>query len=313
MIVECHKRNMEFHAWINPYRVTTSKNETLPQDHLYYTNPERFVKYASKIYFDPGLPQNRNHIRRVIRDIVGRYDVDAIHFDDYFYPYPEKGEAFNDFDSFESYRLKAGFSKDQIADWRRSNVNTLIKSVQSDIKSIKPWVRFGISPFGIYRNDPEGKTGSKTNGTEGYSQLYADALLWTKEGWIDYIIPQLYWEIGHKAADYNTLCKWWNDNANNQHLYIGQSISRSVDDGVKSFKVSDRHLEDKITLASKLPFVNGNCFWYGYQINDNENNIRDILQNKYYKYNALIPEYKNLDDRQPKEVKKLKTKWTEKG
>ena len=229
MIEACHARNMELHAWLNPYRVC-STSQTLAADHIYFKHPEWFVEYGDQILFDPGLPQSRKFIREVVADIVTRYDVDAIHMDDYFYPYPVGAAAFPDDISFATYGEKMGFGPDERADWRRQNVNILIKSLHETIRSIKPWVRFGISPFGIYRNrrsTPDG-SGSDTRGLQNYDDLYADVLLWTREGWVDYLIPQLYWEIGHKAACFETLIEWWNDVPNGRHLYIGQSVDRTM-------------------------------------------------------------------------------------
>lgn len=312
LIEECHKRNMEFHAWLNPYRVTTSKNETLTFNHIYNRNPGWFVEYGDKIYFDPGLPQSRKFIREVVKDIVTRYDVDAIHMDDYFYPYPISGVEFPDQDTFEQYRKKMGFAANQRNDWRRQNVNILIKGLNEDIKGIKPWVRFGISPFGIYRNQSSDPNGSKTRGLQNYDDLYADVLRWTEEGWVDYMLPQLYWEIGHKAADYTTLIKWWNQHANDRHMYIGQSIERSLDDKL-NLTSSDSHFAEKMKLSRTLSSIDGNCFWYGYQIANNEHKIASALKKKYHVNPALIPAYSHLDQDAPKKVKGVKAKWTQNG
>ena len=228
--------------------------------------------------------------------------------DDYFYPYPKAGIEFNDRYSFGLYSEKMGFKPNQKADWRRQNVNILIKYINNDIKSIKPWVRFGISPFGIYRNSSSCSFGSNTRGLQNYDDLYADILRWSDEGWIDYVIPQLYWEIGYKLADYKTLIQWWNEFYEDKHLYIGQDIARSLDNGV-SLNVSDKHLDEKLSLSKEYKNVSGNCFWYGYQIMADEHGIKNILKNKYHKTKALVPAYTNISDELPKEVKKLKTKW----
>lgn len=312
IIEECHKRNMEFHAWLNPYRVTTSKNELLTNSHIYHKNPEWFVEYDGKIYFDPGLPQSRKFIRTVVKDIVQRYDVDAIHMDDYFYPYPVAGKDFPDDRSFATYREKMGFTASQKKDWRRQNVNILIKSLHDDIRELKPWVRFGISPFGIYRNKRNDPNGSETNGLQNYDDLYADVLRWTREGWVDYMLPQLYWEIGHKAADYATLARWWDQNGNDRHMYIGQSISRSLDEN-GNLKNSDNHFSKKMDMTRRLPNINGNCFWYGYQIANNESGIATVLSKKYHKTPSLIPAYEFIDNIKPAAIKKLKAKWSPEG
>jgi len=314
MIEECHKRNIEFHAWLNPYRVTTSSNDVLDKSHIYHKYPERFIKYDSKIYFDPGVPQNRDFICKVVKDIVKRYDVDAIHIDDYFYPYPVTGQKFNDDSSFEYYAQKQGFAPNQRDDWRRNNVNLLIEKMNKTIKKEKSWVRFGISPFGIYRNKkntPDG-SGSDTKGLQAYSDLYADVMLWVKNGWVDYNIPQIYWEIGHQAADYETLVKWWSRNNFGAHLYIGQEVSRTMK-APDPYYSSDNQLTRKMELERTTPAVYGNCFFHVYNLIKNTGGIADSLKNNYHPYPALIPAYLHLHDKPPKEVKSLKAEWTKDG
>ena len=270
IIEECHKRGIELHAWLNPYRVKSSMMSELAPNHIYWTHPERFVQYGNQLFFDPGLPENRNFISTVVRDIVSRYDVDAIHMDDYFYPYPKDGEQFADNVSFDRYAASQGFTVNQRDDWRRNNVNLLIQQVKLAIAGTKPWVRFGISPFGIYRNKrstPDG-SGSETNGLQNYDDLYADIKLWVEKGWIDYNMPQIYWETGHPLADYTTLVNWWNANNFEQPLYIGQDIKRSVD---------KNELDQKILQTRALSFVDGNCYWYGYLIMDNYADVANTL------------------------------------
>ena len=187
LIEECHKRNMEFHAWLNPYRASTAGNTRFAASHIYHRHPEWFVTYNKQILFDPGLPECRQFICRVVKDIVSRYDVDAIHMDDYFYPYPAGGAPFPDERSFRKYGVPKGYTEATKGNWRRQNVNTLISELRRTILLTKPWVRFGISPFGIYRNKkstPDG-SGSNTNGLQNYDDLYADVLHWVKQGWID--------------------------------------------------------------------------------------------------------------------------------
>ena len=201
VIEQTHKRGMEVHAWCNPYRVTMNEKDELDKNHVYNEQPHNFVKYGKQLYFNPTEPSAREHTVKVVADIVTRYDIEAVHFDDYFYPYPIEGEKFNDDRSFNKYAKEQGFS--DRGDWRRYNVELLIKELNDTIKSIKPWVRFGISPFGIHRNKkdtPDG-SGSDTNGLSNYDELFADVPGWAEKGYIDYYVPQLYWEIGHKRAD----------------------------------------------------------------------------------------------------------------
>lgn len=314
VLEEAHKRNMEFHAWLNPYRVTASENDVLCESHSYYQHPERFIKYGKQIFFDPGLPENRSHICSVVKDIVGRYDVDAIHMDDYFYPYPIAGEPFHDENSFNRYAPAQGFDRNRLGDWRRNNVNLLIEQIKQAILVTKPWVRFGISPFGIYRNrkNTQDGSGSNTNGLQNYDELYADVLLWVKKGWIDYCIPQLYWEIGHQAADYETLIDWWSKNRYDRPLYIGQSIDRTVKASDLKFPLQNQ-LPRKMQCVRSLPEIAGICWWSGYDIVRNNGGIADSLQNHYHAYPALIPAYTHLHKKAPKDVKSLKAEWVSYG
>ena len=298
LIQLCHNHGMEFHAWINPYRMFSSKNLALASGHLYYRHPEYFVTFDDKLYLNPGLPESRSWIREVVKDIVSRYDVDAIHMDDYFYPYPVADKEFNDLRAFQVYGPQFGFtnttSRAELGKFRRHCVDILIKSVGQDIKSLKPWVRFGVSPFGIYRNKKTWAGGSDTNGTQCYDDLYADVLRWANDGWIDYVIPQLYWEIGHKSADYTTLCNWWAKNiTSNCHLYIGQSIERSLDNG-NNLLSSHSHFDKKLKLSSQKG-VDGNCFWYAYEIEDNQFGVRDYLQQRVFTTRALPTAYTELN------------------
>lgn len=286
LIAVCQKYNMEFHAWINPYRMSASKTGSVSNDVLYKQHPDWYVSYDNKWFLNPGMPECRSYIRDIIKDVVTRYDVDAIHFDDYFYPYPVAGKVFDDRQAFQTYAPILGIdvnAKDALGDFRRMSVNILIKSLHDDIKSIRPTVDFGISPFGIYRNKKSWEGGSDTNGTECYSALYADVLLWAQSGWVDYLIPQVYWEIGHSAADYKTLCQWWGDNVpENCRLYIGQSIERSLDNK-QSLWQSSKHMKSKLDQARKHKNIKGNCFWYVYQIGENQWECQSWLRNYFKK------------------------------
>ncbi|MDR1632941.1 MAG: family 10 glycosylhydrolase [Dysgonamonadaceae bacterium] len=314
LIEEAHKRNMEFHAWLNPYRIASSERDVLCADHVYYRYPERFIKYGKQIFFDPGIPENRKYTCSIVKDIVSRYDVDAIHMDDYFYPYPVRGEIFDDKKSFNRYAYQQGFKQNQLADWRRNNVNKLIEEIRQTINLSKPWVRFGVSPFGIYRNKkstPDG-SGSNTGGLQNYDDLYADVLLWAQKAWVDYIIPQIYWEIGHPAADYDTLIRWWSKQKINAQLYIGQDVVRTIE-APGLFDSRENQLPAKMTLERTLPGIDGNCWWSGYNLVENTQGIADSLENNYQKYPALIPAYVHLHKKTPKDVKKLKAEWTPLG
>ena len=308
MIDECHKRGMEFHAWINPYRTKTTLKSELAPNHVYNIHPEWFVTYGDQLYFDPALPESRRHICMVVSDIVSRYDVDAIHMDDYFYPYPIKGKDFPDDASFA--RFGGGFSNK--GDWRRSNVNVLIKKLHETIREIKPWVKFGVSPFGIYRNESTGPLGSKTKGLQNYDDLYADVLLWAREGWIDYNIPQIYWHIGHPVADYETLVKWWARNTENRPLFIGQSVMNTVQNADPK-NPSINQLPRKMALQRAYQTIGGSCQWPASAVVENVGKYRDALIAEYHKYPALPPVFDFIDNEAPAKVRKMKPVWTEDG
>ncbi len=301
MIDECHKRGMELHAWLNPYRVTTSPNEELPKNHIYYQHPERFVSYDRKLYFDPGLPENRDFIEQVVGDIISRYDVDAIHMDDYFYPYPVAGKDFPDSLSYEKYGN--GMNR---GDWRRQNVDMLIEGLHKVISEKKPWIRLGISPFGIWRNKANDPKGSDTNGLENYDALYADVLLWSEKGWVDYMLPQLYWSLEHKRASAEKLAYWWNENANGRHMYFGQDLKVTMDTHDINRSSNPTQLAHKIALSRELPNVQGNCWWPGYMITSNYKGCADSLASNQQFSIALVPNYPWIDNIAPDTVSGLK-------
>lgn len=301
MIDESHKRGMELHAWLNPYRVTTSKNEKLAPGHLFYKEPQRFVDYADgKKYFDPGLPENRKFITDVVVDIISRYDVDGIHFDDYFYPYPVAGSEFPDDASYAKYGN--GMSRD---DWRRKNVDLLIEDIhEAIVASPKPWVRFGISPFGIWRNKASDPRGSNTNGLQNYDALYADVLLWDEKGWIDYLLPQLYWELEHKRASAIELNRWWNDVGLKHHLYIGQDVNNIMTHADLAPSTNSNQLGHKIKISRDYPNIQGNCWWSGYVVTDNFKGVADSLAQNYQNTIALVPEYGWIKSSKPGKIGK---------
>ena len=306
MIDESHRRGMELHAWINPYRVTSGADDRPAPGHVYYQHPEWFLTYADgKIYFDPALPESRDFIDRVVRDIVTRYDVDAIHMDDYFYPYPKEGAEFPDTASFARYGAGWGDK----GDWRRHNVDMLIEQLHNSIQELKPWVQLGISPFGIWRNKKSDANGSDTNGLQCYDALYADCPRWTAMGWVDYMVPQLYWELEHKLASDLTLSYWWNDHANGRHMYYGQAVRNVMthrdiaDDGGDT--LNPTQLDHKMRLMRRLPHVHGVTWWPGYTVTENFRGVLDSLANNHCARPAIIPPYVWLDDVPPGKVTDL--------
>ncbi len=226
MIEEAHKRNMEFHAWFNPYRalVIKTKNPN-PPDHVTRKHPDWLVNYGTKTYLNPGLPQVRKYVIGIITDVVKRYDIDAVHLDDYFYPYRIAKVEFPDQSAYNKYRR--GF--DNKDDWRRNNVDLFVSELNLQIKQIKPYVKLGISPFGVWRNASKDPKGSETRGGQTcYDDLYSDVLLWIEKGWVDYLMPQLYWKHHHRLAAFDVLLPWWEQHAQKRHIYYGLGVYRML-------------------------------------------------------------------------------------
>jgi hypothetical protein len=291
---------------MNPYRGAANADQPLDDKHPARRHPELFIRYGKQLVMDPGNPQSVRYITSVVRDLVKRYDVDAIHYDDYFYPYPKDGEQFDDDASFRRFGMAVGFHPEEKAQWRRSNVDRLISETRSVILDTKPWVRFGVSPFGIYRNISSDPKGSRTSGLQNYDDLYADVLRWKDKGWVDYIIPQIYWNIGHPAADYWELVSWWGKQLqrSSTQLYIGQHTQRTMDSG---------QLEAKLTQSRH--FAQGNAWWPAENILRNYRGLGDSLLKTYQRYPALLPEYKGAFGRTkaPKSISKIMEDYNEDG
>ncbi|TAH22794.1 MAG: glycoside hydrolase [Cytophagales bacterium] len=288
MIEEAHKRGMEFHAWFNPYRAiydTTARKQMIHNEHITNRKPEWFIQYGKNKYFNPAIPQVRQYITDIIADVVSRYPIDAVHFDDYFYPYPIAGIAFDDAQSFEKYKGNLT----NISDWRRGNVNLLIESISNKIKEIKPKVKFGVSPFGIWRNQRDDVQGSQTTtGTTSYEHLYADIRLWLKNGWIDYVVPQVYFHHQFKPAPYPSLLNWWASNSFGRHLYIGQAaykIGSKTDTLWQNFG----EMPAQLRLNRQYKEVQGSVFFSSKSLTNKSLTIADSLKNDFYKYPALVP------------------------
>ncbi|MGN0029797.1 MAG: glycoside hydrolase family 10 protein [Marinilabiliaceae bacterium] len=287
-----HAKGMELHAWINPFRVTPKADYNCADSHLSKTHPEWLVKYANKLYLNPGLPDARDYVTRVVMDIVRRYDVDGIHFDDYFYPYPSKGEVFDDSKSFAAYNPRHL----KIDNWRRANVTAVISTVADSIRAAKPWVQFGISPFGVWRNKRDDNTGSDTRaGVTDYDVLYADILKWIDEDYIDYVVPQIYWEAGNKWCDFDVLEKWWGDRATDKtKVFVGHAVFK-INDG----KVPNQGWNSKAEMPSQMQKVRqnerlgGSVFFSYRQFNRNILGFEDYLSSDFYKHKALQSPMRN--------------------
>jgi uncharacterized lipoprotein YddW (UPF0748 family) len=295
MIEETHKRGMEFHAWINPYRaVFKLKESSIAPNHITRIHPEWFLNYGDKKYFDPGNKEAQQFLVKVVRDIVKRYDIDAIHMDDYFYPYRIPGKEFPDENSYR--KSGSTLSKD---DWRRSNTDSIIRALSIAIKQEKKLCRFGISPFSVWRNkDKDPVRGSDSRaGQTNYDDLYADILLWLKNGWIDYVTPQLYLEIGHDKIDYATMLDWWSRNSFGRDVYIGHGIYRA---GGKEKAWNDpKELPNQIKLLRRYPNVQGSVYFSSKTFSRNPNGWNDSLRNNYYRYPALLPPMQWIDMEKP--------------
>jgi len=284
MIEETHKRGMEFHAWCNPYRADfqVGKSSIAP-DHVTKIHPEWFLTYGDKKYFDPSNKEAQQFVVNVIRDIVKRYDVDAIHMDDYFYPYRIAGKEFPDEEAYR--RSGTHLSKD---DWRRSNVDSIIAMLSRAIKQEKPWVKFGISPFSVWRNKDQDPDGSDSKASQtNYDDLYANILLWLKKGWIDYVAPQLYLEIGNSKIPYEKMLDWWSKHTYGRHLYIGQGIYRAGENN-GAWK-NPNELPEQIQLLRQYPDVQGSIYFSSKTFDRNPNGWNDSLRNNYYREPAQIP------------------------
>jgi uncharacterized lipoprotein YddW (UPF0748 family) len=298
MIEETHRRGMEFHAWCNPYRaVKTIGRSSVAPDHITRQHPEWFVRFQNTLYFDPGNKEAQQYVTTVIRDIVRRYDIDALHFDDYFYPYDivEGGLAGKDFPDRQTYaRYGNGLS---IGDWRRSNTDSIIVMVSKAIKAEKPYCKFGVSPFAIWRNIDKDPEGSDTRGGQpDYDNLYADILLWLKEGWIDYVVPQIYFEFSHSHAPYATLLDWWARHSYGRQCFIGLGIYKA---GINAAWRDPTQIPRQIEALRDYPQVQGEVYFSSSNFLTNPYGWSDSLRNHYYNYPALIPPMSWIDTTKP--------------
>lgn len=286
-ISEAHSRGMELHAWFNPYRAVKDSGEyDIFYNHVSKTHPEWILSFGRYKMLDPGNPEVQEYIINVIVDVLTRYDVDGIHFDDYFYPYSPK---ISNEDSLTFVKYNRGFTN--IDDWRRDNINFLMKRIYQIIKAYKPHVKFGISPFGIVENKYAG-----TDGFNSYSMIYCDPLTWIKEKSVDYVIPQLYWEMDHPKASYKKLLPWWASVVEDRHLYIGLYSSRFQSQQYlsKSFEIGNQ-----IKMNRNYPTVKGCVFFSAKSIYDNRGGILDSLKNNLFNYPALLPTMKWIDSIPP--------------
>mgnify|MGYP001165978178 FL=1 len=289
-IEQCHKRGMEFHAWLNPYRAAGNSNNipNFANNHVTKQHPEWLLSQGTLRVLDPGIPAVRDYIVGVICDILKRYDIDGIHFDDYFYP-PAAGAGVTPYNDDSSYAADPRGFTDR-GDWRRDNVNLLIKRVYDSVKSIKPWVQFGVSPSGIYRNSTNPDIGSNTSGLQHYVTLFADTRKWLQEGWIDYLCPQVYWHIGQPGADYSVIVPWWNNNAYGRHIYIGMAGYKVNDPAQGVNWANPSMIPDEVRLNRSMSHIYGQAIYNTNSLRSTAKLcFRDSLRLHFYRQPALLP------------------------
>ncbi len=281
-IEEAHKRGLELHAWFNPYRASHPLGKSsIAANHISKTKPQWTRKYGSYLWLDPGEPEVQDYVLKVVLDVVKRYDIDGVHFDDYFYPYPEKDASGKDleFPDEVTYKKYGEPKKLSLDDWRRANVNALVERAYNSIKALKPWVRFGVSPFGIWRpgNPPQIK------GFDAYAKLYADSRKWFASGWVDYLAPQLYWAIEPREQSFPVLLQWWAaQNTHNRDLFAGLNTTAA------GSKWKPEEIIRQIQITRRQPGVSGHIHWSMSGLTRNSA-LTEMLRRDIYTQTALAP------------------------
>ncbi|KPC65063.1 glycoside hydrolase family 10 protein [Streptomyces chattanoogensis] len=280
-VTEAHRRDLELHAWFNPYRVAhhTDPGRLVP-GHPARRHPDWVLPYAGKLYYNPGLPEVRAFVQEAMLDAVRRYPVDGVHFDDYFYPYPAEGRRFEDDAAFEQHG--AGFA--DLASWRRDNVDRLVREMKQKVAAVGRPVRFGVSPSAIWRNKDTDSSGSDTRGLQAYDTLYADTRRWVREGWVDYIVPQVYWNIGFPAADYAKLVPWWSQAVagTGVDLYIGEALYRAGDPAQDAPWQDPAELSRHLAFARDHPQVGGHVYFSARDVvRDRAGALARVVQDHY--------------------------------
>lgn len=282
-IAGAHARGLELHAWINPFRARHKVAKTpLAAPHLGVRSPKTMVAYDGYQWFDPGQELARQHALAVVADLVARYDLDGIHYDDYFYPYPQKGQAFGDGASFAAYQQAGG--ELALADWRRSNIDALVQQLFEAVKRQKPWVKVGISPFGVAR---PGLPASIKAGIDQYKDLYADTQKWLKEGWCDYMSPQLYWPIDQAPQSFAVLAPWWaQQNPKGRHIWPGLSLNRIA---TAKPPVRADELAADFTILRRTEGITGNVLFSFKSLAQDRGKVATQLQALYPEPAAVPP------------------------
>jgi uncharacterized lipoprotein YddW (UPF0748 family) len=287
MIQEAHRRGLEFHAWINPYRAVTNANtSSIAAGHVSRLHPDWVVPFGTLRVLNPGLPQVRQYLTRVVLDVVRRYDVDGIHFDDYFYPAPQTGVTFDDDAAFA--QDPRGFTTK--ADWRRDNVDLFVRTVADSIQAAKPWVKFGISPPGVWRNGTS-VGGTATTAFQSYTDIFADSRKWLQQGWVDYLAPQVYWTSTTAAARYDLIVPWWSQQvlpAVPRHVYIGHAAYKVSATATDAFN-QPTQIPNQLRLARQQANVKGSLFYKSTELLANPLGVADSLRTNFYRHRALVP------------------------
>ncbi|MGW7072450.1 glycoside hydrolase family 10 protein [Streptomyces sp. NPDC054855] len=260
-VAEAHRRGLELHAWFNPFRIANHTDPSrLVPTHPARLHPDWVVPYGGKLYYNPGLPEVRRFVQDAMLDALRHYAIDAVHWDDYFYPYPVAGQVFDDDDAFARYG--GGFT-DRAA-WRRDNIDRLVREMAVRVKKVRKHAQFGISPFGVWRNASTDPLGSDTQaGVQTYDNLHADTRGWVKKGWLDYICPQLYWNIGFTVADYGKLLPWWADVVEDTgvRLYVGEALYKAGDPAQPAAWQDPAELSRHLTYAKGFPQARGHVYF----------------------------------------------------
>ncbi len=279
---EAHKRGLQLHAWFNPFRALSSADKfKVSSSHLSQRHPEWMRRYAGNLWMDPGIEGVRQHALAVMCDVAKRYDVDGIHIDDYFYPYPVKGQAFDDGKTYQAYVTAGGTL--ELAEWRRQNMNGFIRDLYQALKRIKPQMAFGISPFGYWKpNVPETIRGV----LDPYESLAADVRLWLHQGWLDYLVPQLYWPIQPAELSFTTLYHWWlGENPHGRPIYAGMAIDRVG----KDRDAQEILNQVAVTRAKPQATPQGHVHWNWRSLAANKDKVADRLLAECYQTHALVP------------------------
>lgn len=310
MVTECHKRNMELHAWFNLFRAISHDRFFKPiKSHPINKHSDWLYKIGSKSYFDPGVPAVRDYLTAVVKNCVDKYDIDGVHLDDYFYAQESKKEKVNDSRTFK--KNKGKFKN--LGNWRRDNINQLIKMLSDTIHATKPHVKFGISPAPVWRHQSDDKNGSETARTlTCYDDLYADSRLWIKNGWIDYLIPQLYWSTKHKRVNFSKLLDWYGDNTFDHHVYIGLAYYKLSEPDETGWK-DPKQITDQIQLIRNQENIDGYSFFRSSSFNNNPLHMEDTLRKNVNSYYCLPPTMPWLDSIPPLAPSNLRYSVTQNG